>query len=843
MINGFYTDVSRDGSNLLFRGYVDGKAVKEKVHFKPKMYLPSDKPTEFKSMDGKYLAEMDFDSIWEATSFSKANEGISNFKVYGQSNYITQFIARHFGNQCKWDRSLMHVASIDIEVEADKGFPEPDQAEYPINAITLHNSLTQTFYTWGLYDYDVKKTIVKNAKIIYTKCKDEADLLRRFVNHWANDYPDVVTGWNSRLFDMVYIVNRLCKVLDEDAANKLSPWGKLYSREVTAFGRSQQLYEIRGIQQLDYLDLFKKFAYTYGPQETYKLDHIAMVVLGERKLDYSEHGSLYDLYKNDPQKFIDYNIVDTQLIQRFEDKMGLITLCMTISYAAGVNISDAFGPVSVWDAIIYNHLYAKNIVVPPKVYGQHRDSLEGGYVKAPIVALYKWVLSFDLASLYPHIMMQYNISPETVVDQSIRGYTVDDFLDKTPMVFDKEKYSLTARGNHFRKDKLGIIPEIIDGFYDKRKAAVKSMLALEQDRDDLKDGSVEDIYALDRQIVTLNNEQMAIKILMNSLYGATSNEYFRYFDLRMAESITLTGQLTIRWVEKAINKYLNEVLKTDHDYIIAIDTDSLYINMEDLVVKVCGEDCSQEKGSAFLDKVSKTVIMPLLDKSFEELAEYLGAYEQRMSMKREVIADKGIWTGKKHYILNVLNSEGVQFAEPKIKMLGIEAVKSSTPKICRDLIKDAIYIIINNDEKAVQDYIAERKEWFLTQSAEDVSFPRGVTNVDKYSDAANIYGLRTPIHVRGALLHNHLVKEKKLGGSIERIYNGARMKYVYLKIPNELGENVIGFSTQLPPEFDLHEYVDYDMQFHKAFIEPISKILAAVGWSPEKINTLEDFFS
>ena len=359
--------------------------------------------------------------------------------------------------------------------------------------------------------------------------------------------------------------------------------------------------------------------------------------------------------------------------------------------------------------------------------------------------------------------------------------------------------------------------------------------------------STEDLLKLraknEREQVICENKQMAIKILMNSLYGALSNEYFRYYDMRVAESITVTGQLTIRWAENTINQYLRKILGTSEteDYVVAIDTDSLYIRTKDLVNKAVGDSLTIEKGVKFLDKVSNEKFEPLFAKAYDELCDHMNGYEQKMVMKREVIADKGIWTGKKHYALNVHNSEGVQYSEPYLKIMGIEVVRSSTPMPCRTMLKDTIRVVMNTDEETTQDYIRQCKNKFFSLPPEDVSFPRGVSDLEKWQDKSSVYKKGCPIHVRGALLFNHLINTDELRNKYEPITSGDKIKFAYLKVPNPVHENVIGFNGKLPSELGIDSFVDYEKQFDKAYLQPLMSILDAINWSPEKQISLEAF--
>ena len=836
----FYTSVDRHGSNILFRGYNNGKYVKRKIKFKPTLYVPTLKPTEYKTLDNINVAPIEFDSIADAYDFCKQNKDIENLKIYGTQNYVHQAISDIFYHEdVPWDINLVNVTSIDIEVQSDSGFPQPNIAAWPVTAIAMRSTIDKVYYCWGLGDYDKTKTQNTDLVIEYVKCQDEQELLKRFLAHWEYKYPDIVTGWNSRMFDIVYLVNRIGSVLGDGFRAKLSPWLLVKEGKVVISEKEHQVFDIVGIQQLDYMDLFKKFAYKYGTQESYKLDHIANTVLGLKKLDYSEYSNLFDLYKNDHQKFIDYNIRDVALVDKMEDKLGLVSLALTIAYKGLVNYAEAFGPVNMWDALIFNELRRMNIIVPPKEFKSKLRQIEGAFVKDPICGMHNWVVSFDVASLYPHIIMQYNMSPETVVNSSNPNVNVEKLLNEMSVSV-PDNYCMTATGQYFKTDIDGVLPRMIQKLYNERNVIKKQMLEVDQKLEQEKDPTNKKYY--EKESTKLYNREQAIKILMNSLYGAMSNEFFRYYDMRIAESITVTGQLTIQWAEKRVNQYLNKVLKTGNiDYVIAIDTDSLYINFGPLVKQVLGDTVAIEEGVSFLDKVCKEKIDDLLSKGYGELKEYLNCAVQKISMKREIIADKGIWTGKKHYILNVHNSEGVQYAEPKLKMKGIEAVKSSTPAACRKHIKDALIVIMNKDEADLQQFVQEFREKFMDLPFEEVAFPRGVKGMAKYRDPATIYGKGTPIHVRGALIFNNLLKKHNIK-NIAPIQDGEKIKFCYLQMPNPIHDNVISCTDYLPKQFNIDKYVDRELQFEKSFLEPLKSITNVIDWRVERTATLEDLF-
>ena len=852
----FYTSVNRHRNLIRYRGYTgEGKRIQSYHDFKPTFFLPVKELTATKTLKGENLKKYNPGTMRECDQFVRKYKDFSNAMIYGNERYENQFISDYFPNANQvWQRDLINVTTIDIEVQSDHGFPDPKFASYPITAITIKSNKDEAYYVWALGPWDDYKSEVKmgpNEHVHYVRCFSEKDLLDKFIDHWQVNYPDVVTGWNSTLFDWNYLINRFINVFNDGIpkkfwngkkrqyedyqiskrALKLSPWKEI-SKAVKDFGgETHPWYDTQGIELIDYLPVFKKYAYTYGTQESYKLDNIANVVLGERKLDYSEYGSLNVLYKENHQKFVDYNIRDVQVVQRIEEKLGLLTLCFEVAYKGLTNYRDSFGSVVVWDSIIYNDLRSKKIACPPRKKSTKERQIEGAHVKDPIIGMHEWVMSFDLNSLYPHIIMQYNMSPETIIPTKIEDVSVKDLIEDKDYKMPNDT-CMAATGQCFSITKPGIIPRLIAELYADRSSIKKKMLKLKREKAD------------DKEIAKLDTKQLALKILMNTLYGALSNEYFRYFDPRIAEGITITGQYTIRSAEKAVNDWMNKRLQTSKvDYVIAIDTDSLYVNFGPMVKKFMSDKSKQQ----ILDVLDKDVA-PRMEKLFEDTYKKLQAKmnckTQMMQMKREVIADKGIWTGKKHYMLSVLDSEGVRYDEPDIKMMGIEAVRSSTPNIFRKLIKKTIQTIMTKDEQAVQDLIREERDKILDlqYAPEDVAFPRGVSNMDKYKDRSSIYRKATPIHVRGALLYNYFLTQHNLDKKYEKIFSGDKIKFLYLKLPNRVKENVIAFNGTLPDEFRVKESIDYDLQFDKGYLEPIKSILQTIGWDTEKRATLEDFF-
>ena len=829
----FYTNVQMIGNEFLVRGVENGRRFRSRDRFNPTLFVKSKKKTKYKTLTGECVESIHPGSVRDCREFYKKYENVDGFEIYGNERYIYQYISDNYPEEeVKFDTKQIKLVTIDIEVASEYGFPDVESCSEEILAITMQNYATKEITTWGVKPFDNKQ---KNVTYHYRPT--ERELLGSFLHEWTSDIPDVVTGWNIQMYDIPYICRRMERVLGKKTMETFSPWGLVSEKEIYIQGRKNCIYDIGGITQLDYLDLYKKF--TYKAQESYRLDYIAEVELGQKKLDHSEFDTFKDFYTYGWQKYIEYNIVDVELVDRLEDKMKLIELAITMAYTAKVNYIDVFYQVRMWDNIIYNYLKKRNIVIPPNNSSEKSEKYAGAYVKEPIPGKYDWVVSFDLNSLYPHLIMQYNISPETLLEEKHPTVSVDRILNED-ITFEMYKdYAVCANGAMFRKDVRGFLPELMEKMYGDRVIFKKKMLAAKQQYE--KTPTV----ALEKEISRCNNIQMAKKISLNSAYGAIGNQYFRYYKLENAEAITLSGQVSIRWIEQKMNDYLNNLLKTEkEDYVIASDTDSIYLNLGPVVDKFLANRSSDKaKVVELLDMVCRDKLEPYIDECYSNLATYVSAYDQKMQMKRENIADRGIWTAKKRYILNVWDSEGVRYEDPKLKMMGIEAVKSSTPAPCRKMIKDALKLMMSGTEDDVIDFIENARSEFKSLPPEQISFPRSVSDVVKYKSSADIYTKGTPIHARGALLFNHYVKKNKLTNKYSLIQNGEKIKFCYLKKPNSIHENVISFIQDFPKELDLDKYIDYDLQFEKAFVEPLKAILDAIGWNVEKTVNLESFFS
>jgi len=844
-MSNFYTNVICVGNNILYRGVENGRRVKLRVGYTPTMFLPSQKETKWKTLHGEYLDEVPMGSIRDCRDFIKRYEDVENFKIYGNTRYEYAYIADEFKGAIDWDQAKINIAVIDIEVGSENGFPDPYKANEPITAIAV-KTLDGDMKVYGCGNFNNSRD-----DVTYIKCRDEYDLCKRFLEDWKYNTPDIITGWNTRFFDIPYLVNRFVKILGEDEMKNLSPWGIVQERKTNIKGRELISYEIYGISSLDYIELYKWFAPGGKSQDSYRLDNIANIELGKKKLSYDEFENLHQLYKLNYQKFIEYNIVDVELIVELEAKLKLIELSLTLSYDTKSNYGDVFTQTRMWDAIIYNYLLERNIVVPPNETSVKDGAFEGAYVKDPQIGVHDYVASFDLNSLYPHLMMQYNISPETIIevkdyDANMRqiisdGVSVDKMLSKEVDTSKLQGVTITPNGQFFRTTEQGFLPKMLEEMYQDRKKFKKLMISAKQEYEKETDANKK--YELKKKIARYDNLQLAKKVSLNSAYGAMGSQYFRFYDLRLALGVTSAGQLSIRWIEEKINKYMNDLLKTNGvDYVIASDTDSIYLRLGELVDKVYSKKTDVNQLISFMDRVCEDKIQPYIDNSYQELATYVNAYSQKMQMKREGLSNKGIWTAKKRYILNVYNNEGVQYAEPQMKVMGLEMVKSSTPSSIRDKMKEVIKLMVTGTEDDVQEFIANFRKEFRTLPIEEISFPRSVNGLKTYTDKAQIYTKGTPIHVKGALLYNYLLNKHNLSNKYPKVQEGEKLKFTYLIQPNPINDTVISYPTRLPTEFGLDNYIDYELQFEKAFLDPIKIILNCIDWQVEKSSSLADFF-
>jgi DNA polymerase elongation subunit (family B) len=836
----FYTNAVQIGNQILVRGYDNGRQFFHKEKYKPTMYLRSKVESEFKTLDGLNVRPVVYNNIYEAKQAIKKYADISNSKIYGFESFTYTYLFEEYREAILYDPSLIRIANIDIETVSDEGMPDIAEADKGITAITVKCS--GKIVAFGLREFETT-----DPEVTYIQCDDEEELLLKFLDTIEYFSPDCFTGWNIVGFDIPYIVNRIVRLFDVEQAKRLSPWNLLQEKRTFDRGVMREYYYPVGVSILDYMLIYKKLI--FEPRESYRLDAIGFAELGERKLDYSEYENLASLYRENHQMFMEYNIKDVRLVDRLEDKLRLIELIFSMAYEAKCNFEDMLGSVKPWEIKSYGELMAQNIVFPPKLKKDslfEKESLEGGFVKEPIIGMHDWVVSFDLNSLYPHLIMQYNISPETFVGkreescslESILNGDVDDEIEHIR----ENNYIVSANGCFYRRDIEGFFPKMMEKLYNGRVENKNKMLEAKRQLEKTKDK--DEIARLNKEISRQHNAQLNKKILLNSAYGVLTNEHFRFYSFDNAEAITKGGQLSVRWVEKALNIYMNQIMKTKGvDYIIYADTDSVYVNFGPLVKSLFDEDTPKEEIINFIDTSVKEKFQKTINTAYETLRLRMNADKQKMIMKRESIAERGIWTGKKRYILNVWDKEDVRYKEPKINITGLESVRSSTPSSCREKIKQISKLIMNTDEETVLTFIEDFRKEFETLPFDEIASPRGINGMKKYDDPDMIFKDRTPIQVRGALVFNKALKDFGVN-NISPIFDGDKIKYCYLQMPNTVKSNVISISSILPKEFKLDDKLDRDTQFDKCFLEPVKNILMAIGWKHERDGvSLESFFS
>jgi DNA polymerase elongation subunit (family B) len=782
---------------------------------------------------------MKFASISKARDFLKTFAPAANFDVYGQQNWVNAFIHEEFPDEIEYDDSLIKTGFLDIETDSKGGHSPEGQATKEITAIGL--VVGEKTYLWGMKDFEAPKGTT------FFWFENEYEMLRHFVKAWEKLALDAVSGWNTTAFDLPYLVRRITNVLGWEWAKRLSPWKIIKPRMIKSYrGKEIEIFDIYGIIDLDYLLAFKKFRPPSLNPDDNKLDTVAHVVLGEKKVDYKAYGSLAGLYEQNPQLFFEYNIKDANLVQRMEKKLNILRLIYNMAYSAKINMSECFMPTKLWDSIIYGYLKDRDIIVPITKIEEEGDEGQfmGALVKEPEPKRHKWVMGFDITSLYPSIYLQANIGPDTIRE------TLDVSLDALLMgqSHGYEQYlkdnnlSMSASGVTFTRNFTSFMVEIVQSFFDDRQKYKKLMNAAKDDLQHAKAAKDKALIAkLESDVLKYDVFQQNKKISINALYGASGNKGFRFYDLRIAESITKFGQMIIKAAERAINGYMNKITGFDLDWVIASDTDSCIVNFDPFIQKLGLTDT--DKIVDFLIKFAEEKIQKVaLDAAFKEVGVMMNSYQDKLFMKQEKICDTMVIQAKKRYLYHVLANEKIKYDKPSIEITGLEGVKTTTPEFCRNKLKEYYAIVLKEDEATMRKFVQKVREEFYTLPFEEIAAPKGCKGLDKYGDRNFIYnrtkGVAVPMHVRGALLYNHHLAKHGLMEA-EPIFEGEKIKYCYLKLPNPIGENVICAPRSLPPEFGLDEYIDYDTQFEKTFLGPVQTMNKVIGWRDEEITTLE----
>lgn len=909
-MSNFYTTVDTRGNKVFLRYVEDGEHKSQIIEFQPELYIKTNdrSKADAMSMWDEPLEAVTFADHREMNKFIESYKDVDGFSVYGTESIMNQFVSKLFPGNISYDPTKIRGAVVDIETFSgdideegnpiDGPFPDVETANYPINLITLYDTINQVYLVWGLEYFKGRKigTYVHNPdhprvgklKVIYKGFEDEQTMLNHFVGVWNSRGYDYWSGWHIEGFDNPYLTKRIENVCGEATKKKLSPWNIVNKSSVTTgWGEEQTVYQFMGCQMLDYKALFEKHAFM-NP-DNMKLETVAQAVLGEGKIDYKDEGNLNTLYVRNYQKCVEYNIVDVNLIVQMNNKKRFFELTFTLAYLCKANYQDTLGTVRPWSSLTYSMLYDKG--QRPKIKSVYEGDVQfgGGFVREIKGGRYRWVVSCDLNSLYPHLIQQYNLGAETIIEpedlpaevRNLPNFTLDDLVNKRVNldVLKKHNICMTANRAFFRRGRKSIFNEKTRQIYDDRKKVKKEMLKLEQELVNLealieKQGKATPeqeakVAELEIGISSKDAHQHSLKILMNSLFGAIGNKWFKEcFDIRVAEGITLSGKLSILWIARKLDEYLNKVLKTGEvahkihhtnrpaqtllevvsgkNYAIYQDTDSCYLDMSGLVDKMFTPDQQKnevEKIVNFLDKLFAEKIEPFIDQCYKELAEYMNADDQRMFMKREVIATAAIWTAKKRYTMLVADSEGVRYF-PKLyhKTVGLDAVKGSAPKHCREWMLEGYKIALDGTEDQLQTFCVDKKKEFLSLPIEKIATPTGINGLEKYYDPNTVFTKGTPKHVKAALWHNLMLKKLSLSG-IPEIKSGDKILYVELKNGNPKGLEVIGFQGKLPEAFGMTKYVDYESNFDKSFLSPLDNLLKSINWSHTKQASVLDWFS
>lgn len=848
-----YTFCDKLGHRLFIRWLdEDGKRGQKVFSDTPlELFIPGTRD-DARGLHGERLSRVEFGSVEDMVDFAKEYDGVT--PVFGQTSAAHQYISRQWPGHIDFDIKNFTILNFDIEVESREGFPHPEQAAYPLTSVSMKVFGKDERITLGLKPYTKGR-----SQDVYEHCRDERDLLMRFLHHWKRINPEIVTGWFIDSFDIPYIVNRMTKILGEEMTAQLSPFYHETKRVFmeSKVGRGETTYRILGITSFDYANLYMKFA----PKklESYRLDYVCEHEKVGRKLDWHELGfsDLNDLYDRDHDTFIEYNERDVECVEQLDAKLKFIQCAITIVYMTHSRFSEALATVKPWDNFIYNMLLEDGIQIPPEAFTKNAEGIVGAYVKVPIPGKYRWVIALDMKSLYPCIDMMYNMSPETLEYHAASNPM--EFMEKvlandpvTMRLIEERKSKglcTASNGSSYRQDSPGVIPRGMKFLFDTRSEVKGVHMKAAKKRLEAAKKAGEDYLLIEQEYQKLDAYQQALKVVANGGYGALSNQSFRYYNTDIAEGITITGQMSIKYGGAKLNAFLNERFKTtDVDYVIYTDTDSCYITVERFVtdvLKVPEADWKRKMQGIVdaIDSFVKKEIDPMLDKVFSDLCEKVGSVNNTMEMKRESISDVGIFRARKNYVLQVWDNEGVRYAEPDIKSVGVEINRTSTPYIVRDALKESLNILLNGTNDELLAYLAKFKKEFAEVPLSKIAFPRGVSEIKKWAGGVMDFEKGTPIHVRGAILFNKMVRERGLEGKLSLIQEGNKIKFIYLKEPNPLHSNVIGFIDELPSEFGLDKYVDIDLQYEKTFLAPLLSFTDIIDWVVEKKSSLDDMWS
>lgn len=841
-----------------------------KVHNKEKaplyFYMPSD-DGEYTSIYGDKLRKIEFDSV------SKMNDTRKMYKDAGRKLFESDIAVENRFVLDQWKGQDLKIPDfdvhyLDIEVHSDEGFPHADAADHPVTAITVWSTKKKKFFIFAEKEFNTDFLKNEDGEVPHwVKFFDsEEELLETYIKFVNKFHPDVISGWNSNGFDIPYIVNRCTKLLGSRKTSKLSPIGVINRRKrKSKFGKEYETITIGGINCIDYLELYKN--YHFGEQESYKLDYIARVEIDAQKLEYE--GSLKDLYYNDWQHYIEYNVQDVQLLIDIDEKLQFMSMMIGICYNCRVPLEQYATTTKVLDGAFISRLMLDNIILPDVSSTEKDDKYVGAFVKDPDRGVHEWIVSYDATSLYPSIMMQHNISPETKVCKlqdydakvimailggedvgSDADYEAEDGLTygEWAAKIKENNYSIASNGAVYRHDAQGIVPRFVEEWFHKRKHHKKLMLAAESahDHDEAK---------------LQTGLQLNYKILINSVYGYLGTEYSRLYDPHNAIAVTTVGQECLKatissidtffkdkWAESKIGKKIGA--SSVPSTVVYGDTDSVYLCVG-RVLDSFGYDTSDvRKTEAFLDNKISPIIVKVIDNAMEHVSlKRMNAPTNKIFFKREMIARRGIHLAKKRYVAWVLNMEGVNIEEGsshELEVKGIEIVRSSTPEIVRKYLKDTVTNMIKSlDEKQVAETIKDIHKEFMNAEPVSISKTSTANNLAKYTDVSGLPMKGCPQHIKGAVLYNKSLKDLGLLGDYEEIFEGDKVKVTYVKPQDHYRSNCISFKGSIPKELRLNDCVDYELMWEKVFLKPLEQFYEILRWSiPDcGVEDIDDLFA
>jgi DNA polymerase elongation subunit (family B) len=821
----FYTNIEYVGDNILIKGYKeDGTPILGKVKFNPFVFVRGS--GDYVSFEGNTpLRKVEFESYGKASEFVYKNRGkcygmgVNNDRIY-KNELVYAFLSEMFPEEIMdYNADYIGIMNYDIETSSEYGFPnylDPKEEILSISCSVLRNGKRE-YKTFGI------KPVSDKSIEEYVRCDDEHEMLKKFCEYVRDSNVDILTGWNSTKFDMPYICARIEEHYDKEWLKLLSPFDMQPKRvrrrtknPKTGLYDEYDVYEIAGISDLDMMKLYGKFD-TYNG--SHALNNIANRELGEKKLDYSEYGSLHKLWKSDWDKFIRYNQQDVILVDKLVDKLKYVELAITVAYLAKIKYEDCFSPVKTWDSLIYNFLiHQRKTVIPLRKYNEKEKQNRGGRVKDSKKGFSEYVVTTDAESLYPSIMVSLNISPETFVMKiDVEENKMLHMKYKNEYLKDKN-WSLAANGCAFDNSKEGVVSHLVDSIFQKRKYFKNKM------KEEMKKAD-----GVENLIKKYDVFQYSFKILINAAYGVMASPSFRYYNIDIAEAITITGQTIIQLSDMSINDYLNKYLGTNKDYVVFSDTDSCGIEMKNVILK----DGKKDDFVNYLDSFYNTNIDPVIKEAVGLYANYSNFYKNRINFKREKIIEKMIITGKKRYGMIVHDSEGYRYKEPEIVIKGLEVVRSDTPDNARKKLEEATKIILTKSEQDIQDFVEKYRTEFMKLPLEEIAQPTGVYGLDRYRDADIIYSKGTPSHIKAALVHNDFVIKNKLEKDYELIKDGDKIKLISLKMPNPMMNDRFAVKNSFDKIFGIDKYIDYNKQYQSSFLTPLERLLDVIFWKAE----------